>query len=171
MMLIVYFGSFLELQHECICCRFLVGNLVANPELALHESNWPVMLESFEILCSVHPKISMPSIAGDTSFLLVGFQVLPSDPFGCLKWPFLGLSDLNLGYQKVTWKKLVDLLFYMLVNLPSRNVPPPDIAGLIRAKPNDWFPLTSICLRGMFILYHPKGLGLLDPPMEGFEPI
>ena len=33
-------------------------------------------------------------------------QVLPSDPFGCFKWPFKGLSDLHLGYQKVTWKKL-----------------------------------------------------------------
>ena len=34
-------------------------------------------------------------------------QVLPSDPFGDFKWPFQGLSDLRLGYQKVTWKKLV----------------------------------------------------------------
>ena len=33
-------------------------------------------------------------------------QVLPSDLFGCFKWPFQGLSDLHLGYQKVTWKKL-----------------------------------------------------------------
>ena len=36
------------------------------------------------------------------------YQVLPSDPFGCFKWRFLGLSDLNLGYQQVTWKKLVN---------------------------------------------------------------
>ena len=35
-------------------------------------------------------------------------QVLPSDLFGCFKWPFQGLSDLHLGYQMVTWKKLVD---------------------------------------------------------------
>ena len=35
------------------------------------------------------------------------FQLLPSDPFGCFKWPFQGLSDLHLGDQKVTWKKLV----------------------------------------------------------------
>ena len=33
-------------------------------------------------------------------------QVLPSDPFVVFKWPFQGLSDLHLGYQKVTWKKL-----------------------------------------------------------------
>ena len=33
-------------------------------------------------------------------------QLLPSDPFGCFKCPFQGLSDLHLGYQKVTWKKL-----------------------------------------------------------------
>ena len=33
-------------------------------------------------------------------------QVLPSDLFGCFKWPFQGLSDLHLGDQKVTWKKL-----------------------------------------------------------------
>ena len=34
-------------------------------------------------------------------------QVLPSDLFGGFKWPFQGLSDLHLGNQKVTWKKLV----------------------------------------------------------------
>ena len=34
-------------------------------------------------------------------------QVIQSDPFGDFKWPFQGLSDLHLGYQKVTWKKLV----------------------------------------------------------------
>ena len=33
-------------------------------------------------------------------------QVLPGDPFGCFKRPVQGLSDLHLGYQKVTWKKL-----------------------------------------------------------------
>ena len=33
-------------------------------------------------------------------------QVLPSDLFGWFKWPFQGLSDLHLGDQKVTWKKL-----------------------------------------------------------------
>ena len=33
-------------------------------------------------------------------------QVLPSDLFGCFKWPFQGLSDLHLGDQEVTWKKL-----------------------------------------------------------------
>ena len=33
-------------------------------------------------------------------------QVLPSDPFGGFKWPFQGLSDLHLDYQKVTGKKL-----------------------------------------------------------------
>ena len=35
------------------------------------------------------------------------YQVLPSDLFECFKWPFQGLSDLHLGDQKVTWKKLV----------------------------------------------------------------
>ena len=35
------------------------------------------------------------------------YQVLPSDRFGCFKWPLQGLSDLHLGDQKVTWKKLV----------------------------------------------------------------
>ena len=34
-------------------------------------------------------------------------QPLPSDPFGDFKWPFQGLSDLQLGYQKVTGKNLV----------------------------------------------------------------
>ena len=37
------------------------------------------------------------------------YQVLPSDLFGCFKWPFQGVvGDLHLGDQKVTWKKLVD---------------------------------------------------------------
>ena len=35
------------------------------------------------------------------------YQVLPSAPFGGFKWPFQGLSDLHLGDQEVTWKKLV----------------------------------------------------------------
>ena len=30
------------------------------------------------------------------------YQALPSDPFGCFKWPFQGLSDLHLGDHKVT---------------------------------------------------------------------
>ncbi len=34
------------------------------------------------------------------------YQVIQSDLFGGFKWPFQGLSDLHLGYQKVTWKKL-----------------------------------------------------------------
>ena len=39
--------------------------------------------------------------------LKIACQVLPSDLFGGFKWPFQGLSDLYLGDQKVTWKKLV----------------------------------------------------------------
>ena len=44
-----------------------------------------------------------------TYFIVItfNFQVLPSDLFGWFKWPFQGLSDLHLGDQKVTWKKLV----------------------------------------------------------------
>ena len=41
-------------------------------------------------------------------------QVLPSDHFGCFKWPFQGLSDLHLGDQKVTWQKLVRARFQVL---------------------------------------------------------
>ena len=40
-------------------------------------------------------------------YIIIFYQVLPSDLFGCFKWPFQGLSDLHLGDQKVTWKKLV----------------------------------------------------------------
>ena len=36
------------------------------------------------------------------------YQVLPSVLFGCFKWPFQGrISDLHLGDETVTWKKLV----------------------------------------------------------------
>ena len=38
-------------------------------------------------------------------------QVLPSDLFGGFKWPLQGLSDLHLGNQKVTWKKLDHVFF------------------------------------------------------------
>ena len=50
------------------------------------------------------------------SKLSISYQVLPSDLFGGFKWPFQGLSDLHLGYQKVTWKKLV-------VNFCSNHIP------------------------------------------------
>ncbi len=43
------------------------------------------------------------------------YQVLPSDLFGCFKWPFQGLSDLHLGDQKDTWKKLVLCVFVALL--------------------------------------------------------
>ena len=49
-----------------------------------------------------------------TAFFLglkITYQVLPSDLFGMVKWPFQRLSDLHLGYQKVTWKKLVPCIF------------------------------------------------------------
>ena len=42
-------------------------------------------------------------------------QVLPSDLFGCFKRPFQGLSDLHLGYEQVTWKKLVLVFLKCLV--------------------------------------------------------
>ena len=42
-------------------------------------------------------------------------QVLPSDLFGGFKWPFQGLSDLHLGDQKVTWKKLAGQKFLLLL--------------------------------------------------------
>ena len=44
-----------------------------------------------------------------TYFIVMAFnfQVVPSDLFGWFKRPFQGLSDLHLGDQKVTWKKLV----------------------------------------------------------------
>ena len=118
MMLIVYFGSFLELQHECICCRFLVGNLVANPELALHESNWPVMLESFEILCSVHPKISMPSqfftcwIPSSSEWPFWVFEVT----FSGVKWPQFGLSKGHL--EEARWPFV---LYASQPTLPKRT--------------------------------------------------
>ena len=42
------------------------------------------------------------------------YQVLQSDLVWTHKWPFQGLSDLHLGNQKVTLKKLV----YKLVVSP-----------------------------------------------------
>ena len=47
-------------------------------------------------------------------------QLLPSDPFGCFKWPFQGLSDLHLGYQKVTWKKLVDVMYFFFLLMAAQ---------------------------------------------------
>ena len=46
------------------------------------------------------------------------YQVLPSDPFGGVKWPFQWLSGLHLGDQRVTWKKLVyHLKMYLLLKM------------------------------------------------------
>ena len=52
------------------------------------------------------------------------FQVLPSDLFGWFKLPFQGLSDLHLGDQKVTWKKLVvwflfNISFWAILGFPA----------------------------------------------------
>ena len=33
----------------------------------------------------------------DPGYIMIVYQVLPSDPLGGLKWPFQGLSDLHLG--------------------------------------------------------------------------
>ena len=41
----------------------------------------------------------------------IKFQVIQSDPVCTHKWPFRGLSDLHLGNQKVTLKKLVWCFF------------------------------------------------------------
>ncbi len=42
---------------------------------------------------------------------MIRYQLLPSDLFGDFKWPVQGLSDLHLGYQKVTGKNLVISVF------------------------------------------------------------
>ncbi len=55
-------------------------------------------------------------------------QVLPSDPFEGFRWPFQGLSDLQLGDQKVTWKKLVNI-FQTKVLIGMRNQPPPRMSA------------------------------------------
>ena len=52
---------------------------------------------------------------------MVMCQVLPSDLFGCFKWSFQGLSDLHLGYQRVTRKKLVVLICDNEINADSRK--------------------------------------------------
>ena len=44
----------------------------------------------------------------ESGAIVDNIQVLPSDLFGGFKWPFQGLSDLHLGDQNVTWKKLGD---------------------------------------------------------------
>ena len=43
-------------------------------------------------------------------------QLLPSDLFGDFKWPVQGLSDLHLGYQKVTGKNLVQDVYFLQFN-------------------------------------------------------
>ena len=66
----------------------------------------------------------LQDILGETNGM---HQVLPGDLFGCFKWPFQGLSDLHLGYQRVTWKKLAGVFF-----------------GQFRIKPTNWFRIPSI---------------------------
>ena len=73
-----------------------------------------------------------PKVRGENKKYLschhpVNSQVLPSDPFGGFKWPFQGLSDLNLGDQRVTWKKLVYIIIlfrfffgeFLILSAPS----------------------------------------------------
>ncbi len=48
--------------------------------------------------------------------LTYNFQLLPSDPFGDFKWPVQGLSDLHLGYQKVTGKNLVTTFWVKMMS-------------------------------------------------------
>ena len=57
--------------------------------------------------------------AGVTDLLLILLiQVLPSDLFEGFKWPLQGLSDLHLGNQKVTWKKLdINIIIGGMVNV------------------------------------------------------
>ena len=50
------------------------------------------------------------------------YRVLPSDLFGCFKWPFQVLRDLYLGDQKVTWKKL-EYRFKVGVHHPQTSAP------------------------------------------------
>ena len=40
-------------------------------------------------------------------YQLINYQVLPSDLFTCFKWPFQGLCDLHLGYQKLEVSRIV----------------------------------------------------------------
>ena len=77
--------KFIEVRvFKCRSCEF-------------HGESWHGALEKMETcsvsVCFVH--------------VIFTFQVLPSDPLGSFQWPFQGLSDLHLGNQKVTWKKLV----------------------------------------------------------------
>ncbi len=61
------------------------------------------------------------------SIYIYTHQVLPSGLFGCFKWPFQGWKrDLHLGDQKVTWKKLVHILYiykHMIRNNPIFSTP------------------------------------------------
>ena len=43
-------------------------------------------------------------------------QVLQSDPFEVVKWPFLGLSDLELMVEKVTLKNQEDSVWFLVIH-------------------------------------------------------
>ena len=45
----------------------------------------------------------------DNDNMILTFQVLQSDPFQLIKWPFLGLSGLELMLKGVTLKNQVHL--------------------------------------------------------------
>ena len=68
---------------------------------------------SKDMFCFVKPHFNLYTVEGTiwnlkrSEKLLFKHQVLQSDLVWTYKWPFQGLSDLHLGYQRVTLKKLV----------------------------------------------------------------
>ena len=75
------------------------------------EHMWEMMT-----FCTLRKPIGQGTSTCETPTVYCNFfiiQVLPSDLFGGLKWPFQGLSDLHLGDQKVNWKKLMTQMLYL----------------------------------------------------------
>ena len=89
----------------CDACLFTLGYPIWHVNFLLLFKNLEPVL-----FISITDPVLLSSFTNNLYlYIIYSIQVLPSDLFGWFKWPFQGLSDIHLGDQKVTWKKLDEI--------------------------------------------------------------
>ena len=88
-------------KKQPIACVCPSNTLAGSAETSCHDSGSTKKRQQLsQFGTPLHPeKLEPESMPGSSR----------CDLFGCFEWAFQGLSDLHLGDQKVTWKKLVDV--------------------------------------------------------------
>ena len=81
----------------------------------MYSLNFSLLKRPF-LACVVIPEIEFHTNFSDTavvmSWKIIICLVIQSDLFGMVKWPFKGLSDLQLGDEKGTLKNLVGAIYF-----------------------------------------------------------